>query len=615
MQAQGVVIVDRLEQLATVVELVERQVAAWNGRFQGQALRVTAGRQHTFVQGRLGPADRRLEVEEVVAFLIEEVEDLVDGVLAGLDLVLLHAQAVGQARSFADRVAQAHTCTEAVHRIAGHVDIEVIVVGAAVEGVVAQAHAVGSEVGVHEAKVVAGLVFRPGQADGHLVTGAEEVALADRTTQDQARALGETDAGGDRTGGLLLHAVVDVDLVIGAGHRWGLDVDFLEEAQALEAGLGLVDQVGRRPPAFHLAHFATQHFVFGLGVTAVVDAVDVGTLARVDHEHDVYRVVLFVRLWHAVDVGEGVALVAQAAGDQLGRGGHHLAREYLARLHQQQRLDLVFRHLEVTGQLHVANGVLLAFVDVDGDVDVLLVWRDRHLGRGDVHVDVAAVQVVGTQALKVTGQLFAGVLVVVLEERQPVGGFQLEQLAQGIVVEHVVADDVDVLDGRDRAFVDLDLQCHAVARLRHHLGVDLGRVAALGHVLALQFVTHAFKGGTLEDLAFGQAGLLQAFHQVIGADRLVAFDLDARHRRALDHVDDQHIAIAVQLDVLEEPGLEQGTGRVHQAAVISLVTDVQRQGTEHAAGGNPLQAVDANIGDGEGLGVNFSDHQCGHDRS
>lgn len=45
------------------------------------------------------------------------------------------------------------------------------------------------------------------------------------------------------------------------------------------------------------------------------------------------------------------------------------------------------------------------------------------------------------------------------------------------------------------------------------------------------------------------------------------------------------------------------------------IADVQRQGTEHTASGNPLQAVDANIGDGEGLGVNFSDHQCGHDRS
>ncbi|MNZ15389.1 hypothetical protein D3C78_323390 [compost metagenome] len=230
---------------------------------------------------------------------------------------------------------------------------------------------------------------------------------------------------------------------------------------------------------------------------------------------------------------------------------------------------------------------------------MLLVRGDRHLGGSDVHVDVAAVQVVGTQALQVTGKFFAGVLVVVLEERQPVGGLELEQLRQLLIIEHGVADDVDVLDGSDGAFVDLDLQGNPVARLRHHLGVDLGRVAALGHVLALQFVTHAFEGGTLEDLAFGQARLFQALHQVFGADRLVAFDLDARHRRALDHVDDQDIAVAVQLDILEEAGLEQRTGRLHQAPVIGLIAHVQGQGTENAAGGYPLQAVDPDVGDPE----------------
>ncbi|MNM71801.1 hypothetical protein D3C81_834760 [compost metagenome] len=108
--------------------------------------------------------------------------------------------------------------------------------------------------------------------------------------------------------------------------------------------------------------------------------------------------------------------------------------------------------------------------------------------------------------------------------------------------------------------------------------------------------------------------MLQALHQVFGADRLVAFDLDARHRRALDHVDDQDIAIAVQLDVLEEAGLEQGTGRIHEAPIVGLVTHVQGQGTEDAASGYPLQAVDTNIGDGEGLGVNFGGDQRGNYR-
>ncbi|MNU90703.1 hypothetical protein D3C71_805760 [compost metagenome] len=325
--------------------------------------------------------------------------------------------------------------------------------------------------------------------------------------------------------------------------------------------------------------------------------------------------IFIVRLRHAVDVGEGVTLVTQATGDQLGGGGHQLAREHLAFLHQQQGLDLVFRDFQVTAELDVTNGVLLAFVDVDGDVDVFLVWRNGDLSRSDIHVDVATVQIVGTQALQVTGQLFTGVLVVVLEERQPVGGLEFEQVDQVFVREDRVAHHVDVLDSRNGAFVDVDLQADAVTRLRHHFGVDGSRVATLGDVLALQFVTHTFKGGTLEDLAFGQTGLLEAFHQVFGRDRLVAFDLDTGDRRALDYRDDQDVAIAAQLDILKETGFEQRTSGFHQATIIRLFTDVQRQSTKDATRGDPLEAIDANIRDSEGLGVNFGDHQYGENRS
>ena len=49
--------------------------------------------------------------------------------------------------------------------------------------------------------------------------------------------------------------------------------------------------------------------------------------------------------------------------------------------------------------------------------------------------------------------------------------------------------------------------------------------------------------------------------------------------------------------------------------IIGLFTHVQRQRAKHAAGGNPLQTVDTDIGDSEGLGVNFGDHQYGKNRS
>ncbi|KPB61952.1 Unknown protein sequence [Pseudomonas amygdali pv. mellea] len=325
--------------------------------------------------------------------------------------------------------------------------------------------------------------------------------------------------------------------------------------------------------------------------------------------------VFVVRGRHAVDVGEGVAFVTQTTGDQFGRGSHDLTREHLARLYQQQRLDLVFRNLQVTAELDRLDAVFFAFVDVDRDVHVLLVRRDRDLGRGDIHVDIAAIEVVRTQTLKVTQQLFTGVLVIILEERQPVAGLELEQVGQVLVGEDRVAHHVDMLNGGNGAFIDVDFQAHAVARLWNDLGVNLGRVTALGNVLALQLVTHTLKGRTLENFTLGQTGLFQPLHQVFGGDGLVAFDFDTCNRRTLDDVDDEYVAIATQLDILKETGFEQRTGSIDQTTIVRLLAYVQRQRTKDTAGGYPLEAVDTNIGDGEGLGVNFSDHQCGKNRS
>src|SRR5690606_16293736 len=172
-------------------------------------------------------------------------------------------------------------------------------------------------------------------------------------------------------------------------------------------------------------------------------------------------------------------------------GGHHLAREDLARLDQQQTPHVLLGDYQVTGQLHVVDGIQLALVDVDGDVDVFLVRGNGYLGGGDIHVDVAAVQVPGTQTLQVAGEFFAGILVVVANEGQPAGGLELEQRLQFLIGEYRVADHVDVLDGRHRAFVHDDLQGNAVARLGNPLGIDGRRITALGNILTQQQIGRA----------------------------------------------------------------------------------------------------------------------------
>ncbi len=260
---------------------------------------------------------------------------------------------------------------------------------------------------------------------------------------------------------------------------------------------------------------------------------------------------------HAVDVGECVAIVAQTAGDQVGAVSHDLARKHLTRFDQNQLFELVLRHFQVAAQLDAAHRIAVAFGDIDGNEHAFLVRRQRHLRRIYIHVDVATVQVPGAQSLQVAGKFFAGVLVIVLEKRQPVAGLELKLISQLFIGEHGVADHVDVLDRRHRAFVDGDFQGDAITWCRQRLGIDRGTVAALGDILALQFIAHALQRGALEYLAFTEPRLLEPLHQVVGADDLVADNLDTGDRGAFDYIDHQHIAIACNVDVLKETGLEQ----------------------------------------------------------
>ena len=352
-----------------------------------------------------------------------------------------------------------------------------------------------------------------------------------------------------------------------------------------------------------MPHFATQHLIFGLGIATEVDAIDVGTLARVDIEGHGNRLVFFVDLGNTVDAGEGVTLITQSTTDQVGGRRHHLAGENLTRFNQHQTLDLVLTYDQITGQTHIADAVALALGNVDGDIDVFLVRGDGYLGRSHVHVDVATVQIIGAQPFQITRQLLAGILVVTAQEREPARRLQLEQINEIFGLEDGVADNVDVRNRRNRPLVDDNLQGNPVTRFGNDLRLDIGRVATLGYVLTKQLVAHPFQGCALENLAFSQAGGAQALEQVLALDRLVAFQLDRRNGGTLDQVDHQHVAFATQLNILKEAGTEQGARSFDQFRIIDFVTNVQRQGAEYAAGGNPLQTIDADIGDLEGSGV------------
>src|SRR5690606_6894476 len=157
-------------------------------------------------------------------------------------------------------------------------------------------------------------------------------------------------------------AELHVYQVVAAGHGLALDVDAagLEEAQALQAHLGAVDRRLRVPGTLELAHLAAQDLVGGAGVALEHDAAHGDARARVALPVDRNRAVRAVGVGNHVDLGEGVAEVAQGGRDLVGAEPDQRAREGHLRLDEHQALDVFLRQHGVAGDFDAGYGVHLA---------------------------------------------------------------------------------------------------------------------------------------------------------------------------------------------------------------------------------------------------------------
>ena len=425
--------------------------------------------------------------------------------------------------------------------------------------------------------------------------------------QDRLR-LRVTNAAAELSRQAFLDVVGDVDQVGRARHRIGLDFDLLDERQALQADLGTIDRRIGEIAAFHLPDLAPEHVVVDAGAAGEADVADVGAIARIDEERQFDFLRLGVLLRHRIDLREGVPVLAEAQLHELGGRGDHLARKHVALAHGDQRLQLLFGHDQVARDLHVGDAVDLAFLHVERDEDVVLLRRDRDLRRFDVHVRVAAIQVVRTQLLDVARELFARVTIVLLVPGQPVRRLQLEALEQVVVAERFVADDVDLPDLRTLAFDDVDRDLDAVAGDFLDLGFDLHRVLAAREVLVGEKALHFVERRLVERLAAREAHVAQRLLEVLGLDVLVAGDREALDRRAFEHGHHERAAVAADLDVTEKAGCIQRAQRFVDAAVVEPVADVHGQVVVDGAFRDALQAFDPDVADGElralGLGEN-----------
>ena len=164
-------------------------------------------------------------------------------------------------------------------------------------------------------------------------------------------------------------------------------------------------------------------------------------------------------------------------------------------------------------------------------------------------------------------------------------------------------DDVDVPDAGSFAFLDVDADGHPVARQLVDVRFDGGPVAALGDVLPLQFQANPLQSGLLEDLALAQALFRQSFQQRLGLDRLVAFDLYGFDGRAFRQDNHQHVVVPGHADVVEIAGSEQQPQQLADGDLVQGVAHLHGQNVEQGAGRDPLQALQADVRDGERLGL------------
>jgi hypothetical protein len=231
---------------------------------------------------------------------------------------------------------------------------------------------------------------------------AEDVLLRDRGRQHNAVGA-VAQARQNLSGGLLDDREVDIQLVGCSRYGRRLDVDLGEVTEPVDTLLGLSDFLRRVPGAFQLARFAADDLVSRFGIAGDIDSAHVDAPPRIDEERERDFALVPVEAWYRVDVGESVAIVAEAVADELGRLGQARAGERLAGLDLYQPAYLFLWHQQLARHPHVRHGVLAPLGDADRDVDVLLVGRDRDLRGIDPELDITAVEVVGAQRFQVGG--------------------------------------------------------------------------------------------------------------------------------------------------------------------------------------------------------------------
>ena len=504
-----------------------------------------------------------------------------------------------------DRIEVAVRNAEA-HRRAGSHDLVVLALAVqrrrrAVVEIERARDAVQREVGVDRAQHHDPVRRARVELESEVVARAEHVLLPDAGIERELVGRGIAHAERDVAGFLLLHRDRQIDLVGRAGHFGGLDVDVGEVAQAVDAVARELDLAGVVPRALELPELAPYHLVAGREVAGHGDVAHVDAPLRVGLQDNRHLRLGAVDFRSRLDAREGIAERTVEVEEVLRRRRHGLRAEEIARADRDQALELVLAPEEVAVERDRGHRVGQSLADVHRDRDVLLVGRDRDLGRFDREFKVTAVQIEGLERLQVGVELDARITVALGVERQPAAGAQLEQAAQCALLEGLIADDADLADACRLALGDREREVDAVALDRRHRRHHLGGIETAREVLALELLLGAVGQRLVERQAFADADFAQRLQDRVLLELLHADEVDVGDDRPLLDDNDHHLAFDLDAHVLEQAGGEQRTQCGRALVVVVGVADTKGQRREHGAGIRALQALNANVDDDEGL--------------
>src|SRR6185312_7269318 len=332
------------------------------------------------------------------------------------------------------------------------------------EQVDAAGHAIAEQVWLDEVQFDAARVLPVADRRLGILAAAHQVAVGDADFGDEA--VGGRIPAGDRelAGGLLFDIDIDDDAVRRRARLVG-DLDRLEEVQVLQPAFGAVDQCAIVGVALADIELAADDVIARADVAADVDALDVGARALFHDEGGVDRVGLGVAVAARAHIGEGVAAARGLDGHRLDALLHQVgvvdaARAELDLAAHDGRID----RAHVRDDVDLADLVLRALVDGEGDDEALLgrvVLTDR---REDSHVGVAVLEVEAAQEVAVGLDAVRIVDVGGLQEAQPVADRGLDHAPEPARRISVRADEADVLHAGLLAFADVEDEVHAVVR-------------------------------------------------------------------------------------------------------------------------------------------------------